>query len=92
MPNVTSWTLVSLPCLVIPPPSYAHLRVRVVLSRTFIPLLIWKSRSNLLLLVPIFSPKGSVSVEERPVLNLKSYDFQNYGYDVIRKTRFPPKF
>ena len=38
-----------------------------------------------------FSPHGLVLVEESPVLNLKSYDFQNSGYYVIRKTRFPPK-
>ena len=35
-----------------------------------------------------FSSKGSVKVDEPPVLKLKSYDFQNDGYDVIRKPHF----
>ena len=38
-----------------------------------------------------FSPKRSVVVEEPPILNLMSYNFQTGGYDVLWKTRFPPK-
>ena len=39
-----------------------------------------------------FQLKGSFLIEEPPVLNIKSYDFQNGGYDVyIHKTRFLPK-